>query len=132
MDAEVGAGDPKIRAALTLPSRSPFWLRRWHACKVTMAKDVMCQVSWRHRGRREGVTFGESVKASWGAAASVAVELCEIEDKAKGLGPEGALVPQSLTGGEAEQRDVGPHCEAPQVLDQQVSIWILWAASQRL
>lgn len=91
MDAEAGVGDLKMKAALTLPSRSPFWLTRWHLCRLTVAKDVMYQVSWRHRGR-ERVKFGESAKASWEPSVTVPVELCKIEDKRKGQKPEGTQV----------------------------------------
>lgn len=88
-----------------------------------MAKDVICQVSWRQRGR-EGVMFIESAKASW---EPVLTGLCEIMDKAKGQSLKVpkfiALIHQSLK--VPKWLDIrlgkgmlGPDIEAPCMPDQ--------------
>lgn len=69
--------------------------------QTTMAKDVMCQVSWDTRGREW--CLGESARTSWELGVTVPVGLFKIKDKANGQKPEGT----QMAGDETGQRDVG-------------------------
>lgn len=49
-----------------------------------MAEDIICPVSWRHRGREGGMDIWRVSKGILGAAAAIPGDLCEMEDKTQG------------------------------------------------
>lgn len=57
-----------------------------------MAEDIICPVSWRHRGREGRMDIWRVSKGILGAAAAIPGELCEMEDETQGPRPEGTQV----------------------------------------
>lgn len=61
INTELGVGYTKIRADLSLPSRSLFWSSKWHVTNRGKRCDIPGVLVTQ---RKEGVTFDEWAKAS--------------------------------------------------------------------